>query len=216
MTTRPRVKICGITREADARLAAELGADAVGFVFWPSSPRVIPPSVASAIARQLPSGVTRVGVFVDATPETVTAIAAEVSLDLAQLHGHEDVEAYAGCGVPLIKAMALHTRESYAQAAALPDAVTVLVDAHAPVERGGTGLHADWTEAARLAACRRIVLAGGLHAGNVLQALDAVRPWGIDVSSGVEDAPGRKNADKLRVLFKALGSDGRDRKGFLS
>jgi phosphoribosylanthranilate isomerase len=212
--TRPRIKICGITREADAQLAVELGADAIGFVFWRSSPRDISASRASAIVRQLPPDVTRVGVFVDATPEAVSDVAREVALDAAQLHGDEDVEKYASCGVALVKAIDLHAPESYADAVALPEAVTILVDAHAPIERGGTGLQANWLDAARLAAVRRIVLAGGLHPGNVAAALDAVRPWGIDVSSSVEDAPGRKSADKLRALFLAVGGE-RGRKGFL-
>jgi phosphoribosylanthranilate isomerase len=213
--TRPRVKICGITRDVDAQLAVELGADAIGFVFWPSSPRAIAPAVAGPIARQLPEGVTRVGVFVNATPAMVTEVAQKVRLDAAQLHGDEDVDAYADCGVALWKAVALQSPGSFANAVALPNAITVLVDAHAPVERGGTGLPADWTQAARLAASRPIVLAGGLHAGNVLQAIERVRPWAIDVSSGVEDAPGVKNADKMRALFAAVGAGGRDRKGLV-
>jgi phosphoribosylanthranilate isomerase len=213
--TRPRVKICGITREVDAQLAVELGADAIGFVFWPSSPRAIRPALAGSIARDLPGGVTRVGVFVDATPEFVTDVAREVRLDAAQLHGDEDVRSFAGCGVALLKAVALHDADAYANAAALPDTITVLVDAHAPVERGGTGLSADWAQAARLATSRPIVLAGGLHAGNVIDALERVRPWGIDVSSGVEDAPGVKNAAKMRALFATIGAADRHRKGLV-
>lgn len=213
--TRPRIKICGITRDVDARLAVELGAHAIGFVFWPSSPRVISPAVAAAIARQLPEGVTRVGVFVDATPGTVSEVAAQVGLDAAQLHGDEDVGSYADCGVPLLKAVALHTQDAWSVAAALPADVTVLIDAHAPVDRGGTGQLANWMQAARLAASRPVVLAGGLHAGNVIQAIERVRPWGIDVSSGVEDGPGLKNAVKMRALFAAIGASRADAKGLM-
>jgi phosphoribosylanthranilate isomerase len=213
--TRPRVKICGITRDVDARLAVDLGADAIGFVFWPSSPRAISPTAAASIARHLPDDVTRVGVFVDAAPEFVTEVAQEVPLDAAQLHGDEDITSYANCGVALLKAVTLHGEDGYAKSVALPETVTVLVDAHAPVERGGTGLSADWVQAARLATSRAIVLAGGLHAGNVAEALERVRPWGIDVSSGVEDAPGLKNAGKMRALFAAIGPNPRDGKGLI-
>ena len=213
--TRPRVKICGITRAIDAQLAVELGADAIGFVFWEPSPRAISPAAAAEIAIQLPRDVTRVGVFVDAAPGIVSEIAEQVGLDAAQLHGDEDVAAYADCRVALLKAIALNSQESLASAVALPPDVTLLIDAHAPIDRGGTGQLADWTEAARLAASRPVVLAGGLHAGNIVQAIGRVRPWGVDVSSGVEDAPGLKNAGKMRALFTAIGGNRVDAKGLM-
>ena len=204
MSARPRVKVCGITRVADARMAIELGADAIGFVFWADSPRAISPESAKEIARGLPRHVTRVGVFVDAAPDTMTAVVRDATLTAAQLHGSEDVRLFAACGVPLIKAVSLNDEHDVEVAAALPATVTVLVDAHAPVARGGTGKQADWTFASRLASRRPVILAGGLNRDNVTSAIDAVNPWAIDVSSGVEDAPGIKSADKLREFFDAL------------
>jgi phosphoribosylanthranilate isomerase len=198
------VKICGITRGADARLAVELGADAIGFVFWSGSPRAISAPDARAVARDLPKHVIRAGVFVDASPDFVIGTVGASSITAAQLHGDEDVGRFASCGVPLIKAVTLASDEDVERAAKLPASVTVLVDAHAPIARGGTGRQADWSRAARLASRRPIVLAGGLNQDNVSEAITAVRPWAIDVSSGVEDAPGIKNALKLRAFFDAV------------
>jgi phosphoribosylanthranilate isomerase len=195
------VKICGLTRREDALRAVEHGADAVGFVFWNGSPRVIAAAAAAAITRDLPAFVTRVGVFVNAAPDEVRAIVETAALDVVQLHGDEDVEQYRGVGARLMRVIALEADADVAAALDLPPDVMPLVDAADRERRGGTGRLADWTRAARVAAARPVVLAGGLHAGNVVEAIRAVRPWAIDVSSGVETAPGIKNHEKMAQLF---------------
>jgi phosphoribosylanthranilate isomerase len=203
---RPRVKICGLTRPEDAALAVDLGADAVGFIFWRRSPRAIDLSRAAAIARGLPSFVTRVGVFVNPSPAEVSAVVDEVGLDVVQLHGDEQLDAFAGVGARLLRALALTSDDAVAQARAVPASVMLLVDAHDPDRRGGTGRSADWARARRLAAERPVVLAGGLTAANVRQAIAEVGPWAVDISSGVESSPGIKDPDRLRQLFAAVGA----------
>jgi len=198
------VKICGITRCEDARLAVALGADAVGFVFWPGSPRVVSLEVARAISAMLPPFVARVGVFVEAAPEDVARTVRDAGLHVAQLHGDERVEAYADCGAALMKAVAMTGEEAVGLARALPENATPLVDAHDPRLRGGTGRSANWALAARLAETRPIVLAGGLDADNVGEAIRIVRPWAVDLSSGVEVVPGIKDPAKLAAFFHAV------------
>lgn len=194
------VKICGITRSEDARLAVSAGAQALGFIFWPNSPRFVDPYRAKAIVRTLPPFVTPVGVFVNQPAEYVNAVAGLVGLGVVQLHGDED-PAYARLMKrPVLKALSL----AGDAAARWPREVMLLVDAHDPVRRGGTGATADWSLAATLAAERPIMLAGGLMAGNVAAAVAAVRPFGIDVSSGVERAPGVKDPGRLAALFEQL------------
>ncbi len=196
-----RIKICGLTRLADAELAVELGASAIGFIFWPRSPRTIPPADAAAIGRRLPAFVTRVGVFVDADADEVAAVIDAAGLDAIQLHGDEDARGFADVRARILKVVTFDDADGLAAARALPDAVTPLVDAVDRERRGGTGRRANWSLAAELAAARPIVLAGGLSADNVRDAIQAVRPWGIDVSSGVEERPGIKSASRMRALF---------------
>jgi phosphoribosylanthranilate isomerase len=200
MTDRPRVKICGLTRLEDAERAIALGADALGFVFWPRSPRAVTAERAAALFRSLPPFPVRVGVFVDASPDAIARVLEVASLNVVQLHGDEPPDDYARLGLPLIKAVTLSDDDETA-ADSVPSGITPLVDAVDAVQRGGTGRTADWTRAARLAARRRIVLAGGLTADNVGQAVATVRPWGIDVSSGVERSPGIKDHDRLHAFF---------------
>jgi len=202
---RTRVKVCGITRAEDAGLAAAAGADAIGFVFWPKSPRVVTPAQAAAIwtAGAL---IARVGVFVNESPAIVRDVVREARLTAVQLHGDEQVEEYVSCGAPLIKAVSLSDAASVSAAAALPASVTIMVDASDHVRRGGTGQLADWAHAAELARLRPIILAGGLTPANVSDAIRRVRPWAIDVSSGVEVSPGIKNAASLTALFGAIGT----------
>jgi phosphoribosylanthranilate isomerase len=198
-----RVKICGITRQEDAALAVELGADAIGFVLWPGSPRAINSERARAIAEQIPKPVTKVGVFVDPLPSDVAWLVESLGLDTVQLHGHEAIEAYEWIGASLVKAVRLDTDQDIERAADLPQFVTPLVDASSP-RFGGTGQVADWRRAARLAARRPIMLAGGLVAANVAEAVRAVRPWAVDVSSGVERYPGVKDSDRMVRFFQAV------------
>ena len=201
---RTRVKICGITRAEDAGLAAAAGADAIGFVFWPKSPRAVTPAQAAAIwtAGAL---MARVGVFVNESPDVIREVVREARLTAVQLHGDEQVENYLSCGAPLIKAVSLSDAASVSAAAVLPTNVTVMVDASDHVRRGGTGQLADWARAAELARVRPIILAGGLTPANVSDAIRHVQPWAIDVSSGVEISPGIKNPASLTALFGAIG-----------
>jgi phosphoribosylanthranilate isomerase len=200
-----RVKICGVRRIEDALVAADLGADAVGFVFWPSSPRFIEPEQAEAIAAALPPFVTTVGVFVDQPEEHVREVADRLNLGAIQLHGREEAEGYLDGRRRVIKAVAVQDgQDCLPVVRAVPEAVTVLLDAHDPIKRGGTGRAIDWTQAAAAAAARRVILSGGLRADNVREAIATVRPFGIDVSSGVESSPGVKDPDKMRALFSAV------------
>jgi phosphoribosylanthranilate isomerase len=194
------VKICGITRPEDADAAVKAGADAIGFVFWPGSPRFIDPYRARAIAVTLPPFVTTVGVFVNQPIEYVTGVASLVRLSAVQLHGDETIEYAAALSRPVVKAMSLGDE----RVTAWPAQTTVLLDVHDPVRHGGTGRTIDWTAAAAVAAGRRILLAGGLTPDNVAEAVARVRPFGIDVSSGVERTPGVKDHERLRALFEAL------------
>jgi len=199
-----RVKICGVTTAEDAALAASLGATAVGMVFWTGSPRAVDVDRARQIARALPPFVSAVGVFVDQPVDDVSEVAEAVGLDAIQLHGHENPTDYAGIGCRLIKSVAVRDRSAEADAASVPARATVLLDAHDPVRRGGTGQTIDWSVAGTIAKLRPVILSGGLTPASVDLAVRAVRPYAIDVSSGVESAPGRKDPTKLRAFFSAL------------
>jgi phosphoribosylanthranilate isomerase len=196
------VKICGITRPEDARLAADLGAAAVGLVLWPMSPRFVERDRAREIVSALPPGVGAIGVFVDQTAEAIE-LAAEIGLTAIQLHGDESPPSYAAAAVPVIKAVAVRDESAALAAARVPSAATVLLDAHDPVRRGGTGRPIDWSIARSIARERPVILSGGLNPENVAAAIAAVDPCAIDVSSGVETA-GVKDAAKLRALFDTL------------
>ncbi len=193
------VKICGITSEEDALLATALGADALGFVFAPST-RQIQPVQAYDIVRRLPPDVLTVGVFRDHAPQRVVEIMHQVGLRAAQLHGHESIEdtRYVRERVPLV------IKAFPAGAPALADvaryaADAVLVDSSTP----GSGRVFDWALAEDAPLGRRVILAGGLTPENVGAAIVRVRPWGVDVSSGVEASPGKKDARKLRAFVAA-------------
>ena len=197
------VKICGITRAEDAEAAVAAGAGAIGFVFWPDSPRFIDPYRARAIRSRLPPFVTAVGVFVNQPLEHVTGVASLVRLGAVQLHGDETPKYAAGISTPVVKALSIAAARS-GRLGAWPAATTLLLDVHDPARRGGTGRTIDWTAAAAVAARRKVLLAGGLTPENVADAVARVRPFGIDVSSGVERAPGIKDHQRLRALFEAL------------
>lgn len=197
-----RVKICGITTPEDARLAAELGASAIGMVMWPKSPRYVDPARARAIVDALPPFVSAVGVFVN--QHDAGSLAEQAGLTMLQLHGDEPATAYRDCALPVIKAVPVRDRSALDAADAVPARATVLLDAHDPEKRGGTGRRIDWAVAAEIAARRPVILSGGLNAANVSDAIATVRPFAIDVSSGVEWSPGRKDPAKLRALFDML------------
>ena len=197
------VKICGITRAEDAAAAVDAGADALGFIFWPDSPRFIEPARARAIVADLPPFVTPVGVFVNQPVEHVFGVAATVGLGAVQLHGEERPADAARLGRPVIKAIPVAPGNEV-DLDAWPARVMLLLDVHDPVKRGGTGWTIDWSAAASIAAKRRSILAGGLTPENVGDAVRQVKPFGIDVSSGVERSPGIKDHDRLRALFQCL------------
>jgi len=204
-----RVKICGLTRLQDAEMAVSLGATAVGFVLWPRSPRYVDVDAARAIVSQLPPFVLRAGVFVNQDPDEVGRVAETVGLDIVQLHGHEAAEDYQALPYRLIKAVAIGADSAPEDALHVPPGVTILLDAHEPGRFGGTGRTIDWTLAAAVARRRRVILSGGLRPENVAQAVAMVRPYAVDVSSGVEVRPGVKDPARLRSFFDALGG-GRD------
>ena len=198
------VKVCGITRREDAVLAVDLGATALGFVFWPRSPRAVAPGTVREITDGLPPFVSRVGVFVNESPARVAAVAADAGLTCIQLHGDENASEYAGLRLPVIKALPVGEGFSLSAVEDLPARVTPLLDAHDAARRGGTGRVVEWTVAAAAARVRPLILSGGLNPENVKSAVAAVNPYAIDVSSGVEAAPGIKDENKLRALFSAL------------
>jgi len=193
------VKICGITNEEDALLAVALGADAVGFVFAPSS-RQISPTRAGDIAKRLPPEILTVGVFRDELPERVVAICQTAHLRAAQLHGNESPEATSAVRSRVnwvIKAFAAGS--PHYDRAVEYDVDAVLVDNASP----GSGTLFDWTIIDAAPGGRRLILAGGLNPDNVGQAVELVRPWGVDVSTGVEASPGRKDARLMKLFIDA-------------
>lgn len=207
MPRRVFVKVCGITTVEDALLAADAGADAVGFVFWPGSPRVVSLEDAREIAAALPALVSRVGVFVDAPPAEVARAAEAVGLDVVQLHGEESAEA---CRLAPRRAIkALRVGPGFRPEAALVyrgAAAGVLLDTRDDGGRpGGTGRRFDWSVARALRSELPFLgLAGGLNAENVAGAIEQVGPDLVDVASGVESTPGRKDAGKLRAFVEAV------------
>lgn len=191
------VKICGLTREEDARLAWDCGASALGFIFHPASPRAVTARRVRQIREELPPEAFCVGVFVDLPPESINEIAEEAGLDAVQLHGRETPGTCAALTRPVIKAIRaedLPKLKDYAVSAFLLDAVH-------PTLAGGTGLKADWHLASRIAQRNPLILAGGLTPDNILEATECVRPAGLDVCSGVEAAPGLKDAALLKSLL---------------
>ena len=206
--SRTRVKICGITRVADGLAAARVGADAIGFVFWPGSPRAVTALQARAIASALPPFVTTVGLFVDPTPDHVRATLAALPLDLLQFHGAEPAELCRAFGRPYVKAVPVGANAARVDlleyAARYPDAGGLLFDAPSSGGLpGGTGRTFDW-DALPLDLPRPLVLSGGLTAANVGEAIRRLRPWAVDVSSGVEaigpdGKPVRGSKDPARI-----------------
>ncbi|MFZ5723361.1 MAG: phosphoribosylanthranilate isomerase [Pseudomonadota bacterium] len=202
---RVRAKICGITRKEDAQAAAALGADALGFVFWAQSPRAIVPERAAGIIATLPPFVTPVGLLVDPSPEAVrSAIAAGCAL--LQFHGDETPAFCGQFGHPWIKAVRVQAQtdlRAVAQACAAAGARGLLLDAFVPGVPGGTGRRFDWTLIPRDLPLP-VVLAGGLDADNVEEAIRIVRPWAVDVSGGVESAKGIKDRARMAAFLAGV------------
>ncbi len=201
---RTRVKVCGITRREDALAAVEAGVDAIGLVFYPPSPRCVSVEQAAAIVRELPPFVTSVGLFVNADAETIAEVVGEVQIDLIQFHGNECPDYCATHARPWIRALRMKDDiDLAAEAARFADARGLLLDAYRPGVPGGTGETFDWSRIPA-ALAGRIVLAGGLDPDNVEQAVRQVRPFAVDVSGGVEAAPGIKDSDKMRRFVQAV------------
>jgi phosphoribosylanthranilate isomerase len=198
-----RVKICGVTTIDDALLAADLGASAIGIVLWPDSQRYVERAKAKDIVAALPPFISAVGVFVN-QPDEAEEIARDIGLSAVQFHGDEPPGTYRAFPIRVIKAVTVRDVSAREEAAAVPSTATVLLDAHDRVKRGGTGRVVDWEIAAIIARERPVILSGGLTAENVADAIATVQPCAIDVSSGVESKPGRKDPAKLRALFAAV------------
>jgi phosphoribosylanthranilate isomerase len=202
--TRTRIKICGITRQDDAHAAVAAGADALGFVFHEASPRCVALSTAAGIARSVPPFVTLVALFVDAQPDVINAVVAEVGPDLLQFHGSEPPSACAGFGRPYIKAIRMRDDVDLpATAVAYREARGLLLDSYVPGAAGGSGVAFAWDRVPR-DLDKPVVLAGGLTPQNVADAIAVARPYAVDVSSGVEAAPGIKDAEKLAAFVAAV------------
>lgn len=203
MSTRTRIKFCGITRPRDAQAAVALGVDALGFVFTRRSRRFIEPAAAAAIRAALPPFVGTVALFMDDTAAWVDTVTRTFSPDLLQFHGAEDASFCTGFARPYLKAVAMATVEDVgAYLEGYPTAAGFLCDAHASGEAGGTGQRFDWSRLHGLQ--RRIVLAGGLAPENVAAAVRQTRPWAVDVSSGIETAPGIKDDAKMQAFVAAV------------
>ena len=199
-----RIKICGITRVEDALAAAEAGADAIGLVFYAPSPRAVTAVQAADIIAALPPFVTTVGLFVDAEPDYVREVLGQVPLDVLQFHGDESDTYCRQFGRPFLKAVRVQWADQLADVASRwPGASGILLDSYKPGVPGGTGEVFDWT----LVPLKRewnLVLAGGLTAGNVHQAIREMRPWAVDVSGGVEASKGIKDVAKINAFVQEV------------
>ena len=207
MQQKVKVKVCGITNAEDALAAVEAGADALGFIFYEKSPRYVVPVVASRIIAELPPLVLPVGVFVNAGVATVRSIMDTCGLGMAQLHGDENVSYCHELSRPAMKALRLKDRGSLLALAEYRGRGGVrgfVIDTFSEVAYGGTGQVTDWSLAAEVAKSTPVLLAGGLTPDNVTEAIRTVHPYGVDVSSGVESAPGKKDHTKIRAFLNAV------------
>ena len=201
-----KIKMCGITNVDDARVVVEAGADALGFVMYRKSPRFVEPAVVKAIVAGLPPFVLPVGVFVNEEPARVRTLMDECGLALAQLHGDETAPYCQDLGRPVLKALRLKDRGTFLALAEFSGRANVrgfLIDAFSDQAYGGTGQTVDWGLAQEVAQSMPVVLAGGLTPVNVAEAIARVRPYGVDVSSGVELSPGKKDHRKVKAFIHA-------------
>lgn len=210
---RVRVKFCGIAVPADARRAAALEADAIGLVFYPDSPRAVDVARARAIIEVLPPEVSRVGLFVDALPGEIEHVLERIPLDLLQFHGSETPDACARYSMPYLKAVRLRSELNLAEtAAAFSSAFGILLDSYVPGASGGTGRPACWTQDLEsdldALAGFRVVLAGGLRPETVAAEIARRSPYAVDVSSGIETAPGEKDPARMAAFMKAVRQSG--------
>ena len=203
MRERTEIKICGLTNIGDAEAALELGADFLGFVLYPDSPRGISPVQLLAILARLPEQAKAVGVFVNADREWVLTVARECGLAAVQLHGDETADKFRGLPMPIWRAVRRAGSE-WRPSPGSWSAARYVIDAFAPAKYGGTGQLADWPAAAELAAGTCCMLAGGLTPENVADGIRVVRPKGVDVAGGVEAAPGRKDYVKMEAFVRQV------------
>jgi len=201
-----RIKICGITNGADARAACDAGADMVGLNFYEQSPRYISAAEAAKIRAELSAGVEAVGVFVNTKPYDVLKLCRQLNLSAAQLHGDETPENVSEVAreVTVFKAFRVDGSFSFDNFDDYPEASAFLLDAARAGQYGGTGITTDWAVARRAARCHRILLAGGLKAENVAAAIRLVRPYAVDVASGVESNPGKKDHARMREFIQEV------------
>jgi len=210
---RTRVKICGITRRQDACIVVDSGADALGLVFYPHSPRYVDMDTARGIARTVSPFVTVTGLFVNAAEAAIREVLAQVPLGLLQFHGQETNADCVCYGVPFIKSIAMRAGVNIVDVMAqYPDAAGFLLDAWQPSIHGGGGEVFDW-DRVPVPAPAPLILAGGLTPGNVETAIRKVRPYAVDVSSGVEETRGIKSAGKIRTFMKGVASSETDSHG---
>lgn len=199
-----RIKICGLTREQDVHAAVTAGADALGFVFYAKSPRNISPQHAAQLLRAMPPFVTSVGLFVDPNEDFVRQVRAQVPLDVLQFHGDETPEFCARFGRPYLKAIRVKAGVDLVECAArYAGAQGLLLDAYVEGVQGGTGASFDWALIPQELPLP-VILSGGLNPGNVAEAIRQVRPYAVDVSSGVEAAKGIKDAAKVAAFIKEV------------
>jgi len=199
-----RIKICGITNPDDAISAAELGADAIGLVFYKNSPRFVELSTARKIISVLPPFITKVGLFVDLDEDSIRSVLEKVSLDLLQFHGNESAQICRSFAKPYMKAVRMHDDVDLSDISdKYPDAAALLLDAYVESVAGGSGQQFDWNRIPP-GFRRPVVLAGGLNPDNVTQAIRQVKPYAVDVSTGVESDKGIKDSAKMADFIKAV------------
>ncbi len=196
-----KVKICGITNLEDAQAAAEAGADALGFVFYPDSPRFIDPGTARAIIARLPVFITSVGVFVDESEDLIRRIIREGGIQILQFHGSESPVLCTRFREKVIKAIRIKDEDSISEMQ-MYDVDTFLLDTYLDCAKGGTGKTFNWKYAEMAKENGRIILSGGLNPSNIGDAVRQLKPYGVDVSSGVEISPGKKDYDKIREFVR--------------
>jgi phosphoribosylanthranilate isomerase len=210
------IKICGITNMEDASFVTRCGADAIGFIFYAKSPRHVTPERVKEIIAKIPTEITKVGVFVNHDVAEVNETIDFCGLDLVQLHGDES-PVY--CGQfpqsQVIKTFAPRTEDDLAKVKEYP-VKAILVDAHDPVRYGGTGEQADWSLAAKVKAMHPLILAGGLSMANIKEAIEQASPHAVDINSGVEIAPGKKDHQKVKAIIDLVHQLGGKEAGIFS
>lgn len=205
MNNRIKVKVCGMTRPSEVRSAVDLGVDAIGMILYAKSPRQIDMKVAQAIRQEVPAMVSLIGVFVDADANFINHYISQIGLDLVQLHGGETNHFGSALQAPFIKAIRAKNKQQMERDIALfPSARALLIDPYVEGQHGGTGQQLDAT-LWPTSISQKLILAGGLSAQNIASACELTKPFAVDLNSGIESAPGRKDSSKLTATLSALG-----------